>query len=143
MGWLITAGIVCLLAVVALLFFSKNLRQLGDLLNKPVMSIDAALNSVRLPLGIVLVIAGGWIVSVAFSYPSLWYFYLIGGLIIFFGLLYLFLPQWLGRFSRFCDQVLFSTDELVLGPRKSFGIIIIIIIVVAVYIFYAAYLAAK
>lgn len=137
MGWAITAGIVSLLAGVLFLFSSETPNNLGELLNKPVAYIDNALSAVRIPAGIVLVIIGGWIISVGFNYPMLWYLHLFGALIIFFGLLYLFLPQWLVLLSRLADQSLFSTDELVLGTRKSFGIILII---VAIYIFYVAFL---
>lgn len=140
MEWLVTAGIISLLVGAMLLFSSETLRQWGKILNRPLAFIDGSLAGIRIPAGIVLVIIGGWISSVAFSYTALWYLHLIGAVILFFGLLYLFLPQWLTLLSQICDQLLLSTDELVMGTRKSFGVILI---VVAVYIFYAAYLAAK
>lgn len=140
MEWLITAGIVSLLTGILLVFSSDTLQKIGEILNKPVASIDGAVMGIRLPAGIALVIVGGWIISVAFGYASLWYLHLIGALILFFGLLYLFLPQWLGIVSRIADQLLLSTDELVLGTRKSFGVVLI---VVAIYIFYSAYLSVR
>ncbi|MFA5113642.1 MAG: hypothetical protein WC529_05025 [Candidatus Margulisiibacteriota bacterium] len=140
MEWLITAGIVSLLTGILLVFSSDTLQKIGEVLNKPIASIDGAVMGIRLPAGIALVIVGGWIISVAFGYTSLWYLHLIGALILFFGLLYLFLPQWLGIVSRVADQLLLSTDELVLGTRKSFGVVLI---VVAIYIFYSAYLSVR
>ena len=140
MEWLIAAGILSLLTGTMLVFSSETLKMIGDILNKPVGNIDNALLSVRIPAGIVLVIIGGWIISVAFGYPELWYLHLVGGLVLLFGLLYLFLAQWLTIVSRIADQLLLSTDELVLGTRKSFGVVLIVI---AIYIFYSAYLAAR
>jgi hypothetical protein len=139
MEWLITSGIVSLLAGLFLLA-GERFRRLGDLLNKPVAYIDSALGAARIPVGIVLVIAGGWVISVAFSYPVLWYLHVIGIAVLFFGLLYLFLPQWLAVFSQAADRILFTADEVVLGARKGVGVVLI---VVAIYIFYVAYLMVK
>ncbi|MCU0640537.1 MAG: hypothetical protein MUC35_00425 [Candidatus Margulisbacteria bacterium] len=140
MEWLIVAGIVSLLSGVLLVFSSETLKKLGDLLNTPLGQIDGVLLAARIPAGIALVIVGGWIISVAFAYPELWYLHLVGGLLLAFGLLYLFLAQWLTVLSQLCDQLLLSTDDLVLGTRKSFGVVLIVI---ALYIFYAAYLSAR
>ena len=140
MEWLITAGILSLLVGILLVFSSETLEMLGAVLNKPVAYLDEALLSARIPAGIGLVIIGGWIISVAFGYPDLWYLHLIGGIILLFGMLYLFLSGWLTIVSRIADQLLLSTDELVLGTRKSFGVVLIVI---AIYIFYSAYLAAR
>jgi hypothetical protein len=140
MEWLIVAGVLSLLVGVLLVFSSETLKAIGDVFNKPIGYIDDALLSVRIPAGIVLVIIGGWIISVAFSYPELWYLHLLGGIILLFGLFYLFLSGGLTTISRVADQLLLSTDELVMGTRKSFGVFLIVI---ALYIFYSAYLAAR
>jgi hypothetical protein len=140
MEWLIVAGILSLLTGVLLVFSSETLKVIGDIMNKPLGHIDSAVLSVRIPAGIVLVIVGGWVISVAFGYPELWYLHLVGGIILLFGLLYLFLAQWLSVISRIADQLLLSTDDLVLGTRKSFGVVLIVI---AIYIFYSAYLSAR
>ncbi len=140
MGWLITAGSVSVLSGLLLLFPVEVLRRFWGYLNSPVAYVDSALEGVRVPVGVTLAIVGGWIVSVAYSYPTLWYLYLLGGIILFFGVLYLFIPRWMERLSDLADQVLFSTDELILGTRKSFGIILI---VVGLYIYYAAYLSGR
>ncbi len=140
MIWLVAAGILSLLAGASLLFFGKVSRGFWNTVNRPVAYIDGILAGIRIPAGIALVITGGWLISVAFNYPELWYLHLVGVLALFFGLLYLFLPQWLATLSTAADRLLFSTDELVLGTRKSFGIILIL---VALYIFYAVYLLVK
>jgi len=140
MEWLIASGVVSLFMGIILLFSGATLRTIGEILNRPVAYIDGIVTAIRLPAGIALVIVGGWVISVAINYPMLWYLHLLGIINLFFGLVYLFLPQWLEMLSRMADQLLLSTDELVLGTRKSLGVILI---VVAIYIFYAAYLASK
>lgn len=140
MVWLIAAGIFTLLGGLLLLFFGEKSRGFWNIINSPIAYVDSVLAGVRVPVGIVLVIVGGWVISVAFNYPELWFLHIIGILALFFGMLYLFLPQWLVVFSTAADRLLFSTDEVVLGTRKSFGIILVLM---AVYIFYAVYLLAK
>lgn len=140
MGWLITAGTVGIFMGLLLLSSAEVLRRFWGYLNSPIAYIDSALEGVRVPVGVTLLIVGGWIISVAFNYPTLWYLYLLGGIILLFGLFYLFIPRWMERLSGLADQLLFSTDELVLGTRKSFGIILI---VVGIYIYYAAYLLSR
>ena len=54
-----------------------------------------------------------------------------------FGLLLLFFPGWLSWLSKASNAVLFSTDDLVSGARKTFGVILIII---SFYIFYVTLL---
>jgi hypothetical protein len=140
MGWLITAGTVSVFMGLLLLFPVEVLRRFWGYLNSPIAYIDSALEGMRVPVGVTLLIVGGWIVSVALNYPILWYLHLLGGIIVIFGVFYLFIPRWMERFSSLADQLLFSTDELVLGTRKSFGIILI---VVGIYIYYAAYLLSR
>jgi hypothetical protein len=140
MGWLLASGIVSFLAGTVFLFSEKGMSRLSIVLGQTVVYLDGSLNSIRVPLGVGLVVAGGWLISIAFSYASLWYLHIIGATSLFFGLLYLFLPNWLAVFSKIADQVLFSVDEVILGARKSFGAILII---AASYIFYAVYLSLK
>jgi len=112
---------------------------LDAFLNKPLVYLDQKLRSVRLLSGIALVIIGGWIIWVAANYKELWFLNIIGIILIFFGLLYLFLPGWLDQISVVMDKTLLSPDEIVISIRRSLGIIFIII---AIYIFYSAYLMA-
>jgi len=120
------AGVISLVMGVLLLFPKEVLRGLLGWLEKPVLMVDELVNSVRIPVGIVLVIIGGWVVSVAFSYPELWYLHVIGVVVVFFGLINLFLPQWASVFSKVADRLVFSTDEMVLGLNRTAGIILVI-----------------
>lgn len=140
MEWLITAGAISLLAGILLLFAGEIVGKIGDIFNRPIAYIDNTLIAVRIPVGIALTVIGGWIISVAFYYPVLWYLYVIGAIILFFGLLYLFSVRWLKALSSSANMFLFSADTLISETRKSFGLILII---VAIYIFYAAFLAMK
>ena len=140
MGLLVGIGGLLLIFGGLFLFSREALLALSAFLNKPLAYVDRGLGAYRMLVGIVLVIIGGWVISVAFSYPELWYLHIIGALVLFFGLLYLFLPGWLDRLSKILDQTLLSTDEAVIGARKSLGIILM---VVAIYVFYSAYLMLK
>jgi hypothetical protein len=140
MGWLVAAEIISLLTGLLLLLADNNIHKLSVLLNKPVFYLDEMVGSIKMPAGIALVIIGGWLVSVALGYPQLWFLSLMGAVVILFGLLYLFLPNWLVPLSNISDKFIFSTDDFVLGARKSIGIIMI---VCALYIFFAVYLSLK
>lgn len=132
MEWIITSGVIAL--IVGLILVTNGImRWLTGVLDKPVAYLDEKLNSMRFVSGIVLVIIGGWFVSLAFSYQSLWYFHLLGVVALFVGLLYLFLPGWLKVFSQVADRLVFSTDDYIFAARRTVGIILII---AAVYIFY-------
>ena len=137
MGWLIAAGIIALIFGLLLLSSRDFLVNLGAFFNQSLGKVDGFLSPVRILVGIILVIIGGWLISVAFSYPDLWYLHLIGALALIFGLLYLFIPQWLEVLCNVCNQVLLSTDELVIGARIVVGIIFIL---AAIYMFFSAYL---
>ncbi len=140
MGWLVTAELVSLLAGVLLLMADKKVHKLGEFLNKPFVYLDNFVNSVKIPAGILLVLFGGWFFSVSIKYPSLWLLGVVGIVLLLFGFLYLFLPGWLGSLSKISNQLLFSTDDFVMGARKSIGVILIIC---ALYIFFAVYLSVK
>ena len=140
MEFLIVAGIIALLFGILAVFSREILQKMGAVLNKPVVVVDEKLKAVRIPLGIALVLLGGWIISVAFSYPELWYLHLIGIVVLFFGLLYLFVPQWLDVISRFLNQSMLSTDEIIIGTRKTIGVLLIL---AAIYIFYSVFLMAN
>jgi hypothetical protein len=140
MGWLVIAELASLLTGLLLLLADKNFHRVSALLNKPIFYLDGLINSVKLPAGIMLVICGGWLISVALGHFSLWFLGALGAVLVLFGLLYLFLPNWLGPLSKISDKFIFSTDDFVLGARKSIGIILI---VCALYIFFAAYLSFK
>jgi len=140
MEWLIVAAIIGFLIGLLLMFSSEALRVLSDLMNKPLAYLDNMILAVRMPAGIVFIILGGWLISVAFSYPELWYLHLAGALALFFGLVYLFVPQWLSVFSKVSDQLVMPTDEMVLGMRKGIGVVLVI---AALYILYVAYLLSR
>ena len=140
MGWLVAAEIISLLTGLFLLLADNNVHKLSVLLNKPVFYLDDLVSTIKLPAGIALLIIGGWLVSVALAYAQLWFLSLMGAVVILFGLLYLFLPDWLAPLSNISDKFIFSTDDFVLGARKSIGIILI---VCALYIFFAVYLSLK
>lgn len=140
MELLTAAGIIALIFGVLSLFSREMLLYLGTALNRPIVSLDDKLKVIRIPLGLVLVAVAGWIISVAFNYPMLWYLHVVGMLILFFGLLYLFVPRWLDVLSKFLDQTMLTTDEILIGLRKAVGVVLVL---AAIYIFYSVYLVSR
>ena len=140
MAWLITIGIFSLVFGLALLFPLGVVKMLDAFFNRPLIYLDQKLRSARILSGLGLVMVGGWLIWVVFSYPQLLYLNIIGIILVLFGMFYLFLPGWLDRISEIMNRSLLSPDEIVIGVRKSLGIIFIII---AIYIFYSAYLMVK
>src|SRR3989338_8792927 len=127
MELLMAAGICSLLLALILLFSDGWFYKVGRIFDRSLIYIDEKLDQIRFFTGFVLIVGGGCILSVAFSYPMILCLHILGSVVLFFGLLYLFLPHWLRFFSKVSDRAIFSTDELVLGARKVFGSIFVIV----------------
>ncbi len=135
MFWLVTAGIIILIAGALLLFSGELVNRLSRFFSTTLFTIDDKISRYRIPAGIVLAVAGAWLVWVASAYVPLRYFYWIGVLALLCGGLYLLFPNWLKLLSRIADRLLFSTDEAVIGYRRTSGVILLL---VSFYIFYEA-----
>ena len=140
MSLLITTGIIALFFGIIAIFSRELLQYLGHNLNKPVVYLDDKLQALRLPVGLVLALAGLWLVSVAFRYGELWPLHLVGIIALFFGLCYLFVPQWLELLRKFLDQTLLAADEILVGARKAVGVFLIL---AAIYIFVSLLLMGR
>jgi len=136
MGYLIAAGIVVLLFGLSLIFTSDFLKKLVDTTNKVIVYLDEKLQPVKLWVGLLLVVIAAWLLYVVANYPDLSYLTSVWVICLFFGLLFLFLPNWLSTLSNVSNKIIFSTDDVVMGSRKIIGIVLLII---SIYIFYAAY----
>ena len=132
---LVCIGIIGVCFGVLCLASPKVLVRMGAVLNKPVLFLDEKLYRYHVIVGLLLVVIGGWIISVAFRHPDLWYLYMVGILALVLGFIYLFFSRWLGRFSNGADLVVLSTDEKLLKLRKVVGSISII---ASIYLFYVA-----
>ena len=139
MGWLITACLVCIISGLIFVFSGESLNKLSESWNRPVVNLDQAISLRKIPAGIALVAAGGWIISVAANYPETWYCLILGGTILAIGLVYLFGPEWLEQLSNSSDRIVFSGGELGLTTRIILGIILVLI---GFYGFYAVFLVA-
>ncbi|MBN3032594.1 MAG: hypothetical protein JW873_00680 [Candidatus Saganbacteria bacterium] len=126
MGWLVFVVAISLLAGCALLFADERIEQAVGWFNRQVFHLDPKLYAVRVPAGLALIIAGGWLFSVARAFASLWYLGVSGAVVIAIGALYVFLPDWLGGLTSAADQLLISTDELILNARKNMGVALIV-----------------
>jgi hypothetical protein len=137
MEYLLTSGILSLLLGLLLLFSPALLGRVGEIANRIILYLDEKLQAIRIWAGLFLVVAGGWILYILARYPELSYLNSIWIICLVFGLLFLFMPNWLSWLSKVSNNVIFSTDDVVMGFRKIIGIILII---VGIYIFYGVYL---
>lgn len=135
MIWLTAAAVLSLLFGLLLLLSGEKLKQLSAVFNQPVAYIDTAFIAARIPVGLSLIMAGGWLISVAAGYPALWLLAPAGALAVGFGLLFFFLPGALNSLAKSTDTLFFPADDFSPGARRGLGIILII---AAVYIFFAA-----
>ncbi|MBI5078864.1 hypothetical protein HZB08_02460 [Candidatus Saganbacteria bacterium] len=140
MGYLLGGGIVSLFFGLLLLVAPGLLGALGSTCNVVVLTLDGWLNRSKVWIGVLLLITGAWMLTVAIQYPGEWYITAAWIVAVAFGLLFLFFPGWLSWLSKVSNAFLFSADEMVSGARRTFGIVLII---VSVYIFYAALLAVR
>ncbi len=136
MTFLIVSAIVTFLTGLFLFFAGDAVKKLSDYLNNIVFHLDEALVSARLATGIILLLIGGWIVYTGMAHPVFWYLKLVGGLIIVFGLLYLFCLNCLGALSEWTDRVMLATDDLVFHARRITGVVLILI---SLYILYSIF----
>lgn len=136
MAYLLTAAIITLLFGLIFLFTPNFLTSLGTVLNRVVLYLDEKLSPVKMLVGIVLILVGAWVMWTVARYPELSYLSALWIICLAFGLLFLFFGNWLSWLSDVSNKVIFSTDDVVVGSRKIFGVILLI---ASVYIFYAAY----
>ncbi|MFA5035247.1 MAG: hypothetical protein WC500_05660 [Candidatus Margulisiibacteriota bacterium] len=139
MDWLLFVAIVSLSFGIFFIWGDWFIK-LKTYLEEPVGSVDDKLLSVRKLVGLVLIVVGAWVCYLAFVYPQLWLFYLVGVLFLFFAGLYLFSPATIKKLSEISDKIVLPTDTIILGMKKFVGVLLIL---AAGYLFYAVYLAGK
>ncbi len=136
MGYLVAIGIIVLVFGLSLLFTPTALGKIGEMCNRIVLYLDEKLQPVKVWIGLILIAVAAWLLYVVAKYPELSYLNAVWIISLFFGLLFVFLPNWLAALSNVSNRIIFSTDEVVMGSRKIFGILLLII---SIYILYAAY----
>jgi len=136
MNLMLFAGLVSLLFGVLFLMSPEILGRWNEISNRTVMVLDEKISPIRTWVGAILLIAGAFIIWAAFPHSAeLWYLHVIGAIVLFFGLLFIAFPHGLNNLSRVFDTVLLSTDEVILGVRKTLGILLLI---AGAYIIYAS-----
>lgn len=136
MGYLLALALISLVFGLILLFMPNLLMRLGEVCNKIILFLDEKLQPVRIWVGIVLILIGGWLLYVAIQYPELSYLNAVWLICLGFGLLFLFFSNWLTWLSNVSNKVIFSTDDVVIGSRKIVGVVLLI---ASFYILYSAY----
>ncbi len=135
MGYLLTLAIISLVFGLILLFTPNFLMRLGQVCNKIVLYLDEKLQPIRVWVGILLMLVGGWLLYVTIQYPELAYLNALWLVCLGFGLLFLFFSNWLSWLSNVSNKVIFSTDDVVIGSRKIVGVLLLI---ASFYIAYSA-----
>ena len=136
MEYLIASGAVSLLFGLFLLFAPIFLGKLGEICNRVLLYLDEILEPIKVWAGLLLLIIGGWVLYVSANYPEIVHLPPVWIICLAFGLLFLFMPNWLAWLSTVSNKVIFSTDEVVMGSRKIVGIVLLII---GIYIYYMLY----
>ncbi len=136
MTFLIVSSVVTFLTGLFLFFAGDAVKKLSDVLNLSLVRLDEALISSRIATGIILLLLGGWILYTGIAHTVFWYLILVGGLIVIFGLLYLFCASCLGAIAQVTDRIMLSTDDLVFHGRRITGVVLILI---SLYLFYTAF----
>jgi len=134
---MIFAGVVAFLFGLLLLLPGEIFFKRSDKLNLSIPFPEQKMKAIRIPLGILLLIVGIWNLVIAFYYPQIKFLHFSGLTTLIFGLLYLFVPDWLIPLASFSDQIIFSTDELLIKVKKTTGIILLL---ASFYIAYSLYL---
>ena len=138
MGYLIAAGVLVLIVGFFLVCCKSFSEVSHKALDKVVLVLDEVLNPWRVLVSLILLALGGWILYLAaVVIPGYWWLHLLWVILIFFGVIFLFAPHWLGRISKIANQTIFKTDELVKRSGKIVGVIFIL---AALYIFYMIYM---
>jgi len=140
MIWFVILGIIALVFGFLFIFSKEILFLVSLIMERPLASIEPRISSIRGIAGGILVLIALWILYTAVRIVGPWYLYLAGLIILLFGLLYLFIPRWVDQMSKFTNRVVFATDEVIVGGRRSIGIVLLIL---ALYFFYTAFLVLK
>ncbi|MDD5382533.1 MAG: hypothetical protein PHH60_02645 [Candidatus Margulisbacteria bacterium] len=135
--YLTVSGLICLLFGLFIIFTPGLLHRLSQAGNTIVLYLDDRLSQAKIWVGLLLVFIGVWLIYLVSFYPELWYITPVWLLCLLTGFFYLFLPNWLFWLSNLFDKLVFSADELIMGSRKVFGVILL---VVSIYLFFSAYL---
>ncbi|MBU0687278.1 MAG: hypothetical protein KKB81_05445 [Candidatus Margulisbacteria bacterium] len=121
---------------VTLLFAPRYLTQVCAFWNKVIFSLDELLKPYKYVVGIIFIALAGWIALLAFRSSELGLLHPFWLVLLFFGLLYLFFPNFLDWLSKSAGKSVLQMDEFVVGAYKLYSIILIL---VSIYLFYSAY----
>ncbi len=127
--------------VFGLLFLASPdvLGALGTVCNAALFVLNGQTMRFRVWIGIILLIIAAWVFYVGLQLP-VWYLTVTWLVALAFGLLYLFLPEWLSWLSKASNAMLLSTDELMIGWRRVIGVVLV---VASVYMFYGIFASMK
>ena len=136
MIFLLIAGIAGLTLGLLLLFFPLILRELGQLTDQVIFSIEEGSQFNRLLVGIAQIVIGVWLIYTYFSYPQIWYLLYIGLIAALTGILFVFLPNVLNKLNEIGNILIFSGKEVGAFERIVYGVIIIFLSSYILFIYF-------
>jgi hypothetical protein len=140
MTYMVFAGLVSLFFGLLFLLSPEFLAKMGKACNQTLIVLDHKVDPVKGVVGVIFILLGAWILWMVFPYGELWYLNAIAAISLFFGLLFLFFPAGLKFLSDISNTILLSTDDVVMGARKTIGVLLLIL---CIYIFYASYYSGR
>ncbi len=141
MEYLIVAGMIALVFGAILLFTPSFFQSICLVCDRVLFNLDEGLQPYKKSVGIVLILVAGWFFFMAVKYPAIaLMLHPIWIIVLIFGLLYLFLPNWLIRISEVTNRNIFPTDKYIMGACRIAGTVLLIM---SVYIFHASYILSR
>lgn len=141
MDYLMVAAIMALVFGAILLFTPSFFQNICLVCDRVLFKLDEKLEPYKNSVGIVFLMVAGWFFYMALKYPAIaLMLHPIWIIVLIFGLLYLFLPDWLVRISEVTNRNILPTDKYIMGACRIAGTILLIM---SVYIFHAAYILSR
>ncbi|KPJ67961.1 hypothetical protein AMJ44_07015 [candidate division WOR-1 bacterium DG_54_3] len=139
--YLLISGITSLIFGILFLIAPTGFwERIGNFFNKPVLFVESQLRAYNFAAGFIFLILGTWLIFLALEDSQIWFLYVIGAAFVIFGLLYIFTPNWLVRFSNLSGRVIITFDQIAIASRTSLGVVLIL---AAVYIFFKLFVALR
>lgn len=141
MDYLIVAGMIALVFGAILLFTPSFFQSICLVCDRVLFNLDEKLEPYKTSVGIVLILVAGWFFYMALKYPPIaLMLHPVWIIVLTFGLLYLFLPDWLVRISEVTNRNVLPTDKYIMGACRIAGTILL---VMSVYIFHASFILSR
>jgi 1,4-dihydroxy-2-naphthoate octaprenyltransferase len=129
---------MCLIfGILFIILPTKFWERLARAIDEPVIVVERSIRRFNILGGLLFLIIGTWLIYLALVNENIWYFHLLGSILVIVALLYFFAPDWFITISTLSGKEIFKIDNVAIASRFSFGFILILI---SIYIFLKLFL---